>query len=365
MSLTKRILAIDFARAISVFFLIIVHTMLIYGTIETQTQTVFGNIVLWLGRGAAMYLIAMGISFTFSRRQSFYSVIKRGFYIVFIGYSLNFLKFIVPEFVFGGLPNRFLEAYHLESQTLETSLFFLGLGDILQLAGFSLFLIAFINLISENKWLHFSIGIIIILLAKELNGFRIDIPIINYICDLFFSSQYNVYFPVFPWSAFILIGVFLGKLLKEKNNKDTLFFKSILLQSLGLIVLGLLLVITNYNYHFGDYYHLGPGGSIVLLGIMMFAFWISNQLLLQLKPSPKAIALVTYLSKNITSIYCIQWVLINWGMYVFGFWELGQISVLLLIPLYTVLTLLINYSFRSLQKIKTESFQSKKQPISM
>ena len=125
MSLTKRILAIDFARAISVFFLIIVHTMLIYGTIETQTQTVFGNIVLWLGRGAAMYLIAMGISFTFSRRQSFYSVIKRGFYIVFIGYSLNFLKFIVPEFVFGGLPNRFLEAYHLESQNIRNFAFFL------------------------------------------------------------------------------------------------------------------------------------------------------------------------------------------------------------------------------------------------
>lgn len=187
MGLTNnRIAAIDFTRGISVFFLIIVHTMLIYGTLETQTETTIGQIIIWLGRGAAMYLIAMGISFTFSRRQSFYAITKRALYILYIGYSLNFVKFIIPEFIFGGLPYRFLNAYHLKTQTLETTLFFLGLGDILQLAGITLLLIAFINQITNNKWIYFFLGLLIIIVSKELSGLKINILGLQYICDLFF-----------------------------------------------------------------------------------------------------------------------------------------------------------------------------------
>ncbi|ANO47630.1 hypothetical protein Pf1_02175 [Flavobacterium columnare] len=347
----NRIAAIDFTRGISVFFLVIVHTMLIYGTLETQTKTTIGQIIIWLGHGA-MYLIAMGISFTFSRRQSFYAVIKRGLYILFIGYSLNFVKFIIPEFLFGGLPHRFLNAYHLKTQTLETTLFFLGLGDILQLAGISLLLIACINQITNNKWIYFLLGLLIIVVSKELSGFKINILGIQYICDLFFSNQYNVYFPVFPWSAFIFLGVFLGKQLKEIHNNTQIFFKNLALQSLGLIILGLLLVFSNYKYHFGDYYHLGPGGSIILLGTMMLSFWISNQLIKLFNPNSKFFRSIIYLSKNTTSIYFIQWTLINWGMYVFGFWSFDQWNVLVLIVLFTVLTLLTNILYRKLQSLR-------------
>ncbi|AUX19088.1 heparan-alpha-glucosaminide N-acetyltransferase domain-containing protein [Flavobacterium columnare] len=348
----NRIAAIDFTRGISVFFLVIVHTMLIYGTLETQTKTTIGQIIIWLGRGGAMYLIAMGISFTFSRRQSFYAVIKRGLYILFIGYSLNFVKFIISEFLFGGLPHRFLNAYHLKTQTLETTLFFLGLGDILQLAGISLLLIACINQITNNKWIYFLLGLLIIVVSKELSGFKINILGIQYICDLFFSNQYNVYFPVFPWSAFIFLGVFLGKQLKEIHNNTQIFFKNLALQSLGLIILGLLLVFSNYKYHFGDYYHLGPGGSIILLGTMMLSFWISNQLIKLFNPNSKFFRSIIYLSKNTTSIYFIQWTLINWGMYVFGFWSFDQWNVLVLIVLFTVLTLLTNILYRKLQSLR-------------
>uniref|UniRef100_A0AA94JR61 DUF1624 domain-containing protein n=1 Tax=Flavobacterium columnare TaxID=996 RepID=A0AA94JR61_9FLAO len=359
MGLTNnRIAAIDFTRGISVFFLIIVHTMLIYGTLETQTETTIGQIIIWLGRGAAMYLIAMGISFTFSRRQSFYAITKRALYILYIGYSLNFVKFIIPEFIFGGLPYRFLNAYHLKTQTLETTLFFLGLGDILQLAGITLLLIAFINQITNNKWIYFFLGLLIIIVSKELSGLKINILGIQYICDLFFSNQYNVYFPVFPWSAFIFMGVFLGKQLKEINNDTQIFFRNLAIQSLGLIVLGLSLVLTNYKYHFGDYYHLGPGGSIILLGIMMLSFWISNQLIIFLNPSTQFFSYIIYLSKNTTSIYFIQWTLINWGMYVFGFWSLNQWNVLALIILFTALTLCVNILYRKLKSRRIIQFEN-------
>ena len=78
---------------------------------------------------------------------------------------------------------------------------------------------------------------------------------INYICDLFFSDQFNVYFPVFPWSAFILIGMFLGRWYKETNENKALFFKNTLKVGLFSVVVGGLLNFTNPSYHFADYYH--------------------------------------------------------------------------------------------------------------
>lgn len=154
------------------------------------------------------------------------------------------------------------------------------------------------------------------------------------------------------------MGVFLGKQLKEINNDTQIFFRNLAIQSLGLIVLGLSLVLTNYKYHFGDYYHLGPGGSIILLGIMMLSFWISNQLIIFLNPSTQFFSYIIYLSKNTTSIYFIQWTLINWGMYVFGFWSLNQWNVLALIILFTALTLCVNILYRKLKSRRIIQFEN-------
>lgn len=349
-TLEKRITAIDVARGMSVLLMIIIHTMLIYGDLETQTHTILGKIVLWLGRGTAMFLITMGISFVLSRRQSFTAVSKRALYILGIGYGMNVLKFIVPEFVFGGLPTAFVEAYGLTSQTLETTMFFLLLGDILQLAGITLFLMALINHFSSSKYVPLLIATVILFVSKEVSGFRIDVLGINYICDLFFSDQFNVYFPVFPWSAFILIGMFLGRWYKETNENKALFFKNILKVGLFSVVVGGLLNITNPSYHFADYYHLGPGGTILLLGVNLLLLWIINKLVVLFGEQKVIFKRISFYSKNVTSLYVIQWVIINWGMCVFGFWEHQQGTILLLIPLMILLTTLVQIAYSYVRK---------------
>ncbi|WP_445710377.1 heparan-alpha-glucosaminide N-acetyltransferase domain-containing protein [Flavobacterium sp.] len=352
----NRIIAIDFARGISILLVIFVHTMLIYGSIPTQTNSVLGEIILWMGRGTPMFLVIMGISFNQSRKQDFSSVCKRAILILSVGYFLNILKFWVPEYIFGGLPEKFVEAYGLTSQTLESAMFFLCLGDILQLAGITLFIIAIINLFSQNKWIPLLIGLLIIAVSKEVSGYRLGITGIDYLCDLLFSNKFNVYFPVFPWSSFILIGVFLGKWLKELHGNQEVFFRKIVIQGLLFVFIGALLIYLNPEYHFGDYYHLGPGGSVVLMGAILIFLWLSNLLVIVIgEQNKKFFKGITYLSKNVTSLYVIQWVLINWGMYVFGFWRHNQFVVALLIPVMTLLTLLVNTLFLRLkQKNKLE-----------
>ncbi|WP_343697863.1 heparan-alpha-glucosaminide N-acetyltransferase domain-containing protein [Flavobacterium sp.] len=355
----KRVLAIDIARGMSVIFMMMIHTMLIYGTIETQTKTVLGEIILWLGRGTTMFLVSMGISFVLSRRQTFTAVCKRALYILAIGYGMNFLKFLVPEFVFGGLPEAFVSAYDLKSGTLETGIFFLLLGDILQLAGLTLFIMGLINHYSKSKYVPLIVALAIIAVSKELSGFRVGIVGLDYICDLFFSNQFNVYFPVFPWSAFILIGMFLGRWYKELNENQEVFFKKMLLVGLGFMAVGGILNFSNPEYHFGDYYHLGPGGSILLLGVNLVFYWFINLVVNLFKENNKVFKLLIFCSKHVTSLYVIQWVLINWGMYVLGFWQHDQWFVLCLFPVVISLSICVQLVYNVIKVLLKAKWSSR------
>jgi uncharacterized membrane protein len=354
---SNRIRAVDFARGLSVILMILIHTMLIYGSIHTQTKTVAGTIALWLGRGTPMFLVTMGISFVLSRRQTFGAVCKRAVYILSVGYGMNLLKFIIPEYVFGGLPEAFIKAYGLTSQTLESAVFFLLLGDILQLAGMTLFIMAVINHYSKNKYVPLAIALAIIAVSKELSGFKFNIPGIDYLCDLLFSNQFNVYFPVFPWSAFILIGMFLGRWFKELKQDQNIFFKKLAILGIGFLLVGGIFNFINPEYHFGDYYHLGPGGCILLIGINLLFLWMTNFFVSFIEDTNSIFSFLSFCSKNVTSMYVIQWTLINWGMYVIGFWRHDAITVMLLVPVMIILTVLVQNSWLIIRKkAKTSQF---------
>ncbi|MCL9804543.1 DUF1624 domain-containing protein [Flavobacterium amniphilum] len=345
-----RVRAVDFARGLSVLLMILIHTMLIYGSIHTQTKTVAGTIALWLGRGTPMFLVTMGISFVLSRRQTFTAVCKRAVYILGVGYGMNLLKFLIPEYLFSGLPEAFVKAYGLTSQTLESAAFFLLLGDILQLAGLTLFIMAVINHYSKNKYVPLMIALAIVAVSKELSGFRFNITGIDYLCDLLFSNQFNVYFPVFPWSAFILIGMFLGRWFKEMNENQNVFFKKMAILGIGFLAVGGIFNFIDPEYHFGDYYHLGPGGCILLIGVNLLFLWITNFFVSFIEDSSTIFRFLSFCSKNVTSMYVIQWTLINWGMYLFGFWRHDALTVMLLVPVMIILTVLVQKAWLIIKK---------------
>ncbi|MBL6447832.1 DUF1624 domain-containing protein [Fulvivirga sp. 29W222] len=339
---TKRILAIDFARGLSVVLMILVHTMLVYGDSATRHESALGQVVNILGQGAPMFLVSMGLSFVFSRKQSFKGSLKRGLLILLAGYSMNFLKFIVPTLFFGGLPVPFVEAYGMTYGEPSNMVFFFLLGDILQLAGLTLILMAFIVRFSKSKYVPLVLALFIVLVSSELRGYRPGIVGVDYICDLLWGATYQVYFPVFPWSAFILIGLFFGLWFREKGSDQGFLFKSMLVVGIGLLVAGVLLSFYDFDYHFGDYYHLGPGGSLGLMGLNLIVLWAVNLLTSSVKPN-HAFGFLYYCSRNVTSLYITQWVLINWGMSVFGFWEHQELDVLLLMLLFLVLSLGVVY----------------------
>ncbi|WP_103071598.1 heparan-alpha-glucosaminide N-acetyltransferase domain-containing protein [Aquimarina sediminis] len=338
MKSNERILAIDLARGVSVLMVIMVHTLWIYGDIPTQADTWLGEVVHFIGKGTPMFLIAMGVSFTLSRNQSIVLSIKRALYILAAGYIMNFLKFVVPVLI-GTVPDAFIEAYGWTTPViLDNMIYMLLTGDILQLAGVSLLFMGIINKFSKNKYVPLVIAFIIAVVTKEVHGFRLGIGGIDYILDLIWGAEWNVYFAVFPWFSFILIGMFFGMWYKEKNKSDAHIFKRMGIAGIFLMIIGGGLCFSNFEYHFGDYFHLGPGGTIYLAGFNLILMWLANLLVSKVKEN-RVFDFFFYCSKRVTTIYIIQWVVICWGMGALGYQQFGIIGVLILIPFYVILTL--------------------------
>ncbi len=335
---SNRILAIDLARGVSVLMVIIVHTLWIYGDTATQSETWLGSVVHFIGKGTPMFLIAMGVSFTLSRNQSVVLSIKRAFYILGMGYLMNFLKFVLPILV-GTMPDNFIEAYGWAAPaTIDNMIYMLGTGDILQLAGVSLLFMGIINKFSKNKYTPLLIALFIALITKEIHGFRLGIGGGDYLLDLLWGAEWNVYFAVFPWFSFILIGMFFGMWYKEKKNSTKYLFNSMGVAGIILMVLGGGLCYYNFEYHFGDYFHLGPGGTLYLAGFNLVLLWLANVLVTRMQAN-SVFGFFYYCSKRVTTIYVLQWVFICWGMGALGYQKFGVTGVLLLIPFYMLLTL--------------------------
>ncbi len=342
---TNRILAIDFGRGFSVSLLAVVHTLWMYADLNTQEHSALGHFVHFMGRGTPVFLVTMGVSFMISRNQSMLSAIKRGGIILAAAFFMNFLKFIFP-ILLGFMPDSFIKAYGWDpSIPLNTGQYWylLQTGDILQLAGVSLIFMGLIRGLVKNKYIIFLIALLIAAVSREVSGLRLGIEGLDYLLDLLWGSQYNVYFPVFPWLSFILMGMFFGKIYLENNQDQNALFKSMFLWGVLLIAAGAPLVYTNEAYHFNDFFHMGPGGVIYFAGWNFTVISFFHVLVTKLPYNP-IFRFYNYCSKHVTSIYIIQWVLICWGMGIFGFQNANQSTVLMLMIVFLTLTFLTRYT---------------------
>ncbi|RNL93022.1 DUF1624 domain-containing protein [Sinomicrobium pectinilyticum] len=355
----KRILALDVIKGMSVIGMVIIHTLLTYADVSVQSGSIAGKFVVFLGRGTSVFLVCMGITFMTSRHQSLISALKRGCLLLGIALLMNFMKFIIPIW-FHFAPDNFIQRYGWDAPIRMQYIYLVLLGDILQLAGMSLLVIGFIRKFVKNKYAILFIGLSVAALSRELSGINTNIPVLNYVLDMLFSNDFPafVYFPVFPWMSFIIFGMYFGKWYMEANGDKKSLFKHILLVGVLFIAIGTPLVFLYEEYNYNDFYHMGPGGVIYFGGWTLVFLWVIHKLFLK-SENNVFIRIVQYCSRNLTSMYVIQWVLISWGKGIFGYRQNQTSTVFLLIIFFIILTFLVQFLIdflrgekRGLQMIK-------------
>ncbi|WP_124534228.1 heparan-alpha-glucosaminide N-acetyltransferase domain-containing protein [Chryseobacterium sp. KBW03] len=350
---SKRIPALDLIKGMSVIGMIIIHTLLIYANVKSQSESAIGSFIVFLGRGTSIFLICMGITFMTSSHQSLKSALKRGVLLVFAGLFMNFMKFMIPV-IFNFAPDNFIQKYGWHAPIEQQYVYLVMLGDILQLAGMSLLFVGFIREYVKNKYVILAIGLLVALVSREVSGINLDYPVINYILDLLFSTDYPayVYFPVFPWMSFIIIGMFFGKWYLELNYNSTQLFRNMLYVGLSFIAVGAPLVFLYGKYNYNGFYHMGPGGVIYFAGWTLIFLWLINTITSKVKENG-FMRVLKYCSRNLTSMYMIQWILISWGKGIFGYRQHEIGYVLVLIVLYIILTFSVQTLVDLVRKKKT------------
>jgi uncharacterized membrane protein len=349
MTVTKqnnRLLSIDLARGLAVFFMIAVHTLEVFANQEVK-NSVFGQIISFLGGppAAPIFMTLMGFSFIYSSKSELKPKLFRGFKIFLTGYLLNILRGVIPFSLASYLNMDVVKTFPIEKFNEYT---ILTTVDILQFAGIALMIMSIIQALNINKYLILVSAFLISMISPFLWGIKIDLPIIDQVLELFWGDQpiefsfiaNKIAFPVFPWLTFPLLGMFLGDTMKNANDQNRTF-KHFGIGGILVLLIGVAISYNNAEYHFNDYYHSRQGAMLFMCGFVIFWLYI-NKLIIDKVPKNKLFELLFKWSNGVTNIYFAQWIIIIWSIAFFGINQSSFVTIIFLILTFTFISHFIN-----------------------
>ena len=332
-----RIQSLDLARGLTVLIMPSIHVVMLYSQPHVQ-QSILGTILAFIaeGPGAQLFMMIMGISFVFSSRITKQYVLQRAFYLLLAAYVLNFLKFIVP-LLLGWMPDNLMQELQLPNDFLAIP-FFLLLGDILHFAAISFPILFIVYRLRHYAYWSVAFAITIMLLSPFIWDVKTGFVFVDYPLQLLGGHPPNAFFPVFPWLVYPLTGLTVGYFLKQFGATDIL--KKAGWIGVSLMLISLTLPPTSKQKEWLPFYRTEPADTLfhsgfVLTWIAIF-HWLNRKI-----PANPFFTLLIFCSKNITSIYIIQWVLICWGMAYTGYLTLGLLQTFCCMGAISIMTLLL------------------------
>lgn len=259
---------------------------------------------------------------------------KRALVLLVLAYVLNFFKFIVP-LAAGGIPPQLLEDFGIPAGQAGAWQLLL-LGDILQLAAISLVVLALVQRLPYYHYWAIVLAAVVLLVSPFLWNIQSPQPVVNYLFDLLWGYNARVYFPVFPWLVYPLVGMAAGHYLLTASG---FFVKA---RNAGIIMMagGWAISAIDPARHWGDFYRTAQGGTLYHAGFVLFWLYICH-LAVRFIPPNRFFTLLTMLSRNITRIYMVQWILVFWLIALIGYRQLGIVPSLICITGITWLVMMI------------------------
>ncbi|HVB03226.1 MAG TPA: heparan-alpha-glucosaminide N-acetyltransferase domain-containing protein [Chitinophagaceae bacterium] len=324
-----RIREIDLARGMTVFIMAPVHAVLIYSTVAVH-HSLLGIVLAFLaeGPGAPLFMWLMGLSYGLFSKPGSTLALTRALKLLGLAYLLNILKFLIPLSL-GFIPSKLLTDYGISGGP-RAYLQLFGLGDILQLAAISIIILYLIRQLP-----HFRIWAALLAAGVTLAApllWRPDSPsLIGYPGNLLWGMGPTEFFPVFPWLAFPLIGLACSEWLAVKKP----IFSPFLLCGALLLVLGIGLKQVPFLAASPDFYRMGPADTLIHSGIVLVWLYLCHWCIV-IVPANRIFQGVFYLSRHITQIYIIQWILVFWMLGIIGYDRLGMTSSLVCVVLINI-----------------------------
>lgn len=326
----------DYAKVFAIITMIFVH-FLAFCSFSKIDYGYFEEYLFILTQSSApIFMFAMGIGMVYTRHDSEKSFVIRGIKLLLLGLIINTMYFLSNYSA--GIP-------------LEYSLLSFLANDILQFAGITFIVVAIFKKFNLS---HLQI-LLIALLLSLIVSYHPDITLHNMYLNQFLgnfieTTGQNIVscFPFLNWFIIPAVGMLFGNDLKRCIDKDRLY-KLILrytsITTLVLLVLGFVTREGMFAITGGtvpeklSYLHLSMQDIILLIVIILLVGSIFN--FISKRATPKINKFIMRTSKNVTSIYLIQWALILSLTYINQFINVKSSMILRIITFLAVLILSI------------------------
>lgn len=308
---------VDIAKAVVIVFLATIHVFVECTTEAGRSHGVpyFFDSVVGGPMAAPMFIFSMGIGLAYSRRSAPALIAKRGVGLLMLGVLHNTLRYLIPmllgyaitgnrEFYIGMLPYKFFG------------------NDILQFAGFAMLVMSFLKFIKLGPLAIVLVSILMNHVAMIFNNTNFGTPAVNILMghligtvDGSVEETVKSDFPLLIWFIMYATGYLFGVHLKKMQNKKKFY----LLVSIPCVIA--ILIAFPYEYYEGIGMMGGPASNVfyhatfpdMMLCIANQFALLGTYYLISCFLPEKVMNAISNISRNVTIVYFIQWVLVWWA----------------------------------------------------
>jgi uncharacterized membrane protein len=311
---SDRVRAFDLARGLAIVFMIGVHVLWHWGAPDTWLSPV-GQVISFLGgpTGAPVFMFLMGASLAFSSRTSFASLAVRGLWLVWLGYLLNVLRGVIPAYL--GLTSGLVTEEQIAPFTLP---WLATTVDVHHMAGLSLLSIAALRVGARPGWTWVLLGTAVVLAGPLLRGLEFGTPLLDAPLTPVLGGAPNVYYAVVPWIAYPLVGAAFGTVMARATDRARVF-RAAAAVGVGLCGAAIaLFAVQPPSFDVSTYWRMPPSYFVGILGLVLVWLWACD-LTVRHVPANRALDFLYGWSANVIAIYFTHWIVVGWGVGVFGF----------------------------------------------
>lgn len=309
-----RVRAFDLARGLAVVFMIGVHVLWHWGAPDTWLSPV-GQVISFLGgpTGAPVFMFLMGASLAFSSRSSFGSLVVRGLWLVWLGYLLNVLRGVIPAYL--GLTTAVVTEEQIAPFTLP---WLLTTVDVHHMAGLSLVLIAVLGVVARPSWVWLVVAGAVVLAGPFLRGLEFGTPLLDGPLTPVLGGAPNVYYAVVPWIAYPLVGAVFGGFVAGAPDR-TRVFRLAALVGVVLCAVGIALyTVDPPTFDVNTYWRMPPSYFVGILGLVLVWLAVCDLTVRRVRAN-RVFAFLYGWSGSVIAIYFTHWLVVGWGVGIFGF----------------------------------------------
>ena len=310
----ERVRALDLARGLAVVFMIGVHVLWHWGAPDTWTSPI-GQVISLLGgpTAAPVFMFLMGASLAFSSRTSFRSLAVRGLWLLWLGYLLNVLRGVVPAYL--GLEAGIVTPEQIAPFTLP---WLATTVDVHHMAGLSLIALGGLRVAARPGWAWLALAAGIVVAGPFLRGLEFGTPLLDAPLTPMLGGAPNVYYAVVPWIAYPLVGGVFGSLVARAPDRARVF-RFGALAGVALCGAGIaLFVLAPPTFDVNTYWRMPPPYFVAITGLVLVWLYACDLAVRHVRAN-RAFDFLYGWSGRVIAIYFTHWLVVGWGVGIFGF----------------------------------------------